>query len=158
MYKEFAATSVNKHGRRLLICPLGYRYGPHETLKNGKGIWWRCAKGCIIDEGDGIKRCQVRVRTKMIDGYEMIETVKLHSHPPLILRWCCTCTCNIYAKRWQMTIVFPVKFSLILNVFFFYRLFIVNDNHWMWWLKMIKLQRVKWIWSLYLSMLINWLT
>lgn len=78
-YKEFAITSVNQRGRRVLMCPLGYQYSMHITSANG--TWWRC-NTTTRDEDGKAKRCQLRVRTKVINGYEMIEIIKQHSHQP----------------------------------------------------------------------------
>lgn len=78
-YKEYAITSINKRGHHILICPLGYKYGMH--VSSYKGTWWRCNTGTRHQNGK-TKRCQIRIRTRMIDGYEMIEKVKRHCHVP----------------------------------------------------------------------------
>lgn len=73
-FKHFAMTSVNVRGRQVMTCPLGYTYTKHGTTC--RGTWWRCNKSTKS------RRCQLRVYTEMIDGYEMIETLKHHNHPP----------------------------------------------------------------------------
>lgn len=78
-YKNFAIVSVNKHGHQVLRCPLGYTYSRHVNSTNG--TWWRC-NTTNKKTNDKSKRCQLRVRTKVIDGYEMIEMAKYHSHGP----------------------------------------------------------------------------
>lgn len=75
-------TSVNLRGNKVLRCPLGYTYSMHQQTTN-HGIWWRC--NTTFRDGNGKpKRCQQRVRTKLINGYEMIERVKIHEHQPSI--------------------------------------------------------------------------
>lgn len=63
----------------MLICPLGYKYGLHRSSKNKSS--WRCYSTLLKDDNKRMQ-CQVRVHTKIINGYEMIETVKHHDHPP----------------------------------------------------------------------------
>lgn len=78
VYKEFAVTSVNKRGNRILLCPLGYTYSQHVSSQNG--TWWRC-NTTIYGESGKPKRCGQRIRTKTTPtGYEMIEIVKRHNH------------------------------------------------------------------------------
>lgn len=77
-YKEFAVTSVNKRGHRILLCPLGYTYSQHVSSQHG--TWWRC-NTTVPDKNGKSKRCGQRIRTKLASsGYEMIEMVKQHSH------------------------------------------------------------------------------
>lgn len=84
-YKDFAMTSVNKRGYRILVCPLGYTYSQHVSSQNG--TWWRCNTS-VVDKNGKSKRCGQRIKTKLSSsGYEMIEMVKQHGHkakpPPL---------------------------------------------------------------------------
>lgn len=62
------------------MCPLGYRYGFHHALKNGITAW-RCFSHLPKTDGKTV-RCPVRLRSKMINGYEMIESIKHHEHTP----------------------------------------------------------------------------
>lgn len=78
IYKHFAVTSHNKRGHQILVCPLGYTYSLHVTSRRN-GSWWRC-NATVVTKDNKRKRCPLRVRTKMIEGYEMIETLKQHDH------------------------------------------------------------------------------
>lgn len=80
-FKHFGVTSVNKRGNQILVCPLGYTYSMH--MSSNQGTWWRCNSGAISNPNGTSKRCQLRIRTQRIGGYEMIELLKLHSHPPI---------------------------------------------------------------------------
>lgn len=64
----------------MLQCPLGYTYTLHVTTPH-HGTWWRC-NTTIRDKTGKPKRCQRRVRTKVMNGYQMIEQVKFHDHHP----------------------------------------------------------------------------
>lgn len=79
-YQEFAVTSLNHRGHRTLVCPLGYTYSLH--VSSPSGTWWRCNTTSIDMVNGKPKRCQLRVRTKLINGYEMIENLKHHRHQP----------------------------------------------------------------------------
>lgn len=70
---------MNQHGNQMLICPLGYKYGYDKTSKNGSS--WRCYS-TLYKDGHKRIQCTVRVHTMVINGYEMIDLVKRHKHPP----------------------------------------------------------------------------
>lgn len=66
-----------KHGHRQLICN-GFKFSEYYASANGE-IIWRCNK---MFHCDGRRRnCGARLRTKVINGYEMIKNMNVkHVH------------------------------------------------------------------------------
>lgn len=70
----FANIVNTSRGHRRLICN-GFRFG--ELPTTGNAVRWRCT----ALETKTKKRCNAKLTTKMIDGYEMIEaTYTAHNH------------------------------------------------------------------------------
>lgn len=73
-YTTFAEVIIDHRGYRRLICN-GFRFGIHYQHKN-KEISWRCT---TATKHSG--RCCARLKTKLINGYEMIKSVNVnHEH------------------------------------------------------------------------------
>lgn len=62
----------------MLICPLGYMYRFDYGSKNGTS--WQCS--ATLSKDNKRIKCPVRLRTGTVNGYEMIKSVKTHSHEP----------------------------------------------------------------------------
>lgn len=73
-YITFAEVTVDHRGYRRLTYD-GFRFGVKTYYKNGETNW-RCTS-----KGDVNGRCRARIRTQVINGYEMIKDVnEQHNH------------------------------------------------------------------------------
>lgn len=80
-YTTFADVQIDLRGYRRLILD-GYRFGEHHKNLNHDSVSWRCT--AAIPQGG---RCTARLKTKMIHGYEMIKSTRVHhQHFPLSYR------------------------------------------------------------------------
>lgn len=80
-FTVFAKISTDHTGFRRLYHG-GYRYGHRRSEENKTIIKWECT-GTYHDSKGKSKRCTVFIRTKLIDGYEMLQAFKpKHLHRP----------------------------------------------------------------------------
>lgn len=85
-YTTFADIYPAPNGFRRLILN-GYRFGERGTSSGGfdpiPNQFWQCTANIRDIKTGKLKRCPVRIRTKVIDGYEMIyDTIVKHYHKP----------------------------------------------------------------------------
>lgn len=81
-YTTFANIIVDHQGFRRLFLD-GHRYGV--VLRKANEYVWRCTKNHPHKLSGKTTKCNGRLRTKMIDGYEMIQTpFVVHSHPVVL--------------------------------------------------------------------------
>lgn len=80
-FKTYADIRIDERGSRRLLYG-GYRFGQVYEYKGVGDIRWKCTSN-YIDSNSGQRRgCRAFVRTKMIDGYEMIQNIRVkHDHP-----------------------------------------------------------------------------
>lgn len=91
-YSTFAKIDVGSRGRLRIRCG-GYTYG---QLANNRFVW-RCTAN------KNRKRCSARIRTRIIEGYEMIRTTKCsHNHDRVNLVWISFVSRNICVNLWQV--------------------------------------------------------
>lgn len=77
-YTAYANIIIDEKGFRRLLCN-GYRYG-HYYVSTDE-VCWKCTSN-ILDTKTGKRRpCSARIKTKLIDGYEMIKNPYIkHDH------------------------------------------------------------------------------
>lgn len=84
-YTTFADIEITDRGYRRLSL-LGYMFGENKSSKTfdsvgGEQSYWRCTGGSKNQHNKRI-RCNAHVRTRVIQGYEMIRntTSVIHNH------------------------------------------------------------------------------
>lgn len=78
-YATFAEVSVDDKGFRRLLCN-GYRFGQYYKYSKSD-VCWKCTTN-VHDPITGKRRaCSARIRTKLLNGYEMIKNANIeHDH------------------------------------------------------------------------------
>lgn len=80
-YTTFAEVEINKRGYRRLLQANGFSFGVH--IQRGDEIRWRCTQKIRkMGQSKGPPvACRACLRTKMINGYEMIKNPNVkHDH------------------------------------------------------------------------------
>lgn len=77
-YTEVARIEISDKGHRQLWFH-GHKFGQYYQ-KSDETIW-RCSRTNILSLDGGKKRCQLKMKTKKIGGYEMIKNSNgVHDH------------------------------------------------------------------------------
>lgn len=85
-YSTHAEIHVER-GFRRLVCN-GYRYAEYYKYLKTEDVLWKCTKGVYDRKSGKRKPCIARIRTKITNGYEMIENPNAnHNHRPLKYIW-----------------------------------------------------------------------
>lgn len=79
--------SIDSKGFRRLSYN-GNRFGHRKRYDNRSTVIWYCTASTYCPLLGRKKRCQGKIRSKFIDGYEMVENIRVyHDHPPLERFW-----------------------------------------------------------------------
>lgn len=85
-YSTHAEIHVER-GFRRLVCN-GYRFAEYYKYLKTEVVLWKCTKTVYDRKSGKRKPCIARIRTKIINGYEMIENPNAnHNHRPLKYNW-----------------------------------------------------------------------
>lgn len=77
-YTEYAQIESTEKGHRLLWVN-GHKFGYYYQSSND--ATWKCTRRGIVGLDGVKKRCNARMKTKTINGYEMIQSSKcVHDH------------------------------------------------------------------------------
>lgn len=78
-YTTFADIKLSSQGYRRLHLD-GSNFGAIDQKSNGDAVW-RCTKNYRLKQGNKRLKCNARLHTKLINGYEMIYSTKCqHKH------------------------------------------------------------------------------
>lgn len=87
-YATFADIYIASNGFRRLVLH-GHRFGERGSNANRSvGIHcWQCTANMRDKVTGKMRRCTIRLKTKVIDGYEMIQNIDVkHKHKPIEYR------------------------------------------------------------------------
>lgn len=85
MFTAFADINIDSNGFRRLIYG-GHRFGHRKLYDDKTQVIWNCTSNYHDPSSGKWKRCNAKVRTCLIDGYEMVENVELqHGHKPFFI-------------------------------------------------------------------------
>lgn len=81
LFSAFADIFPAPNGFRRLILD-GYRFGERGSSSGENPIrYWQCTANVRDEDTGKLKRCQTRLKTTIIDGYEMIQNPNVkHNH------------------------------------------------------------------------------
>lgn len=78
----FADIRLTANGYRRLTYK-GHKYGCRKINEGKEIITWECTCTYLDPITKRNKRCYTKVKTKIIDGYEMLQPITTyHDHPP----------------------------------------------------------------------------